>query len=70
MALFRDSGISVESFVEMCDDVPMRYEVDSCNDQVVLRCGRHSEYILVIGRENLANLIALGTKAIKELDSV
>jgi hypothetical protein len=67
MALFHYSGISVESCVEMEDDVPMRYEIDQLNDIVVLHCGQRSEYILTIGRANLAKLVSLGTEAIKEL---
>ncbi|MGI8306154.1 hypothetical protein [Saccharopolyspora hattusasensis] len=69
MALFHYSGISVESYVEMAEKVTMRYEIDRCNDVVTLHCGHRSEYILTIGRENLATLIALGAKAIEELDA-
>ncbi|MEU5853512.1 hypothetical protein [Saccharopolyspora shandongensis] len=67
MALPHYSGISIDSFVEMEDEVPMRYEIDRHNDLVVLYCGRNSEYVLSIGRENLAALISLGAKAIAEL---
>ncbi|MEV0703409.1 hypothetical protein AB0I53_36605 [Saccharopolyspora sp. NPDC050389] len=45
----------------------MRYEIDRLNDLVVLYCGRNSEYVLSIGRKNLAALISLGAKAIEEL---
>lgn len=51
----------------MENHVPMRYEVDRYNDLVTLFCGENSEYVLSIGRENLASLISLGTKAIREL---
>ncbi|SDY67798.1 hypothetical protein SAMN05216215_103253 [Saccharopolyspora shandongensis] len=67
MALLHYSGMSIDSFVEMEDEVPMRYEIDRHNDLVVLYCGRNSEYVLSIGRESLAALISLGTKAIAEL---
>ncbi|MCI2417554.1 hypothetical protein MOQ72_08965 [Saccharopolyspora sp. K220] len=67
MALFQYSGISVESCVEMEDEAPMRYEIDRLNGLVVLHCGQHGEYILTIGRENLAALVALGTEAIQQL---
>ncbi|MEV0082706.1 hypothetical protein [Saccharopolyspora sp. NPDC050642] len=67
MALLHYSGISIDSFVEMEDEVPMRYEIDRHNDLVILYCGRNGEYVLSIGRENLAALISLGAKAIEEL---
>lgn len=69
MGVCQQSGIFIDSFVAMEQEVPMRYELDRHNDVVVLYCGPNSEYVLTIGRENLANLISLGTEAIQGLSA-
>lgn len=58
--MFIDSSVSME-------EVPVHHELDRHNDVVVLHCGPGSEYVLTIGRQDLANLIALGTQAIRDL---
>ncbi|MGW1678126.1 hypothetical protein [Saccharopolyspora sp. NPDC002376] len=67
MGVCQQAGIFVDSFVAMEEGVPMRYEIDRHNDVVVLYCGHNSEYVLTLGRDNLTNLINLGTEAIREL---
>ena len=39
MALYRHTGISVESWVEIECDTPIRYEVDRLNQQATLFFG-------------------------------
>jgi hypothetical protein len=69
MPLYHDSGVSVESWVEMTKQVPMHYETDADNDQATLFFGQHNNYVLVLNRANLAQVISLGAKAISELNA-
>lgn len=68
MAL-NSSGVSVESWVELGQDVTMRHETDQLNQQAMLYFGNSDEYVLILGRENLRQVIALATKALSELDA-
>lgn len=69
MPLYHDSGVSVESWVEMTSRVPMHYETDSGNDNATLFFGQQNNYVLVLNRANLAQVISLGAQAIAELES-
>jgi hypothetical protein len=69
MALFKQSGVSVESWVEMTSEVPMHYETDACNDQATLYFGQDNDYVLVLNRGNLAQVLSLGAQAIAALEA-
>ncbi len=69
MPLYHESGVSVESWVEMTERVPMHYECDTESDQATLFFGQHNNYVLVLNHDNLAQVISLGTKAICELEA-
>jgi hypothetical protein len=70
MALYKQSGVSIESWVEMTDRVPMHYETDAENNNATLYFGQDNDYVLVLNRENLAQVISLGTSAIAELETI
>lgn len=69
MALYKQSGVSVESWVTLTSRVPMHYETDLANDQATLYFGQDNDYVLVLNRDNLAQMISLGTKAIADLET-
>jgi len=69
MALYKQSGVSVESWVEMTARVPMRYETDADNNNATLYFGQDNDYVLVLNRDNLAQVISLGAMAIAELET-
>lgn len=69
MALYKDSGVSVESWVEMAKEVPMHYEIDPSSDRTTLYFGQDDDYVLVLNRRNLAQMISLGSQAIAELEA-
>jgi hypothetical protein len=60
-------GVYQMTWIEMKPDVAMRYEVDQDNDAVTLYFGSHDEWVVNIGRDNLAQLINLGVAASQEL---
>lgn len=66
VALYKQSGVSVESWVEMSAQVPMRYETDS--DRTTLYFGQDDDYVLVLNVKNLRQMVALATQALAELD--
>lgn len=68
MALYKQSGVSIESWVEMTDRVPMHYETDPANNQATLYFGQDNDYVLVLNQDNLAQVISLGVKAISDLE--
>lgn len=47
----------------------MHYETDSGSEHAILFFGQHNDYVLVLNRENLAQLISLGAKAIADLEA-
>ncbi|MFC4856589.1 hypothetical protein [Actinophytocola glycyrrhizae] len=69
MALYKQSGVSVESWVEMTARGPMHYETDRLNDKATLFFGQDDDYVLVLNRQNLAQVISLGAKAIADLET-
>lgn len=68
VALYKQSGVSVESWVEMNAQVPMHYETDAENDRTTLYFGQDDDYVLVLNGKNLKQMVALATQAIAELD--
>lgn len=68
MPLFHDSGVSVDTWVEMTAQVPMHYETDPGSGHATLFFGQHNDYVLVLNRENLAQVVSLGAQAITELE--
>ncbi|HEX3779327.1 MAG TPA: hypothetical protein VHX38_06645 [Pseudonocardiaceae bacterium] len=69
MPLYVDSGISVESWVEMKRQVPARHEVDRFNELAMLFFGAQDNYVLYLGKENLRSVAELASKALAELDA-
>jgi hypothetical protein len=67
MGLYDRPGVSVESWVEMSEDVPMRYEADVHNDMATLHFGQRSEYVLTMNRDALIKVAAIATQAIADL---
>jgi hypothetical protein len=66
MSLYRQSRVSVESWVELARDVNVRYEVDTLNDEATLYFG-NADYVLTLSRENLIQVLDLGSRAATEL---
>lgn len=69
VALYKQSGVSVESWVEMTRRVPMHYETDPANNQATLYFGQDNDYVLTLHRDNLAQMLSLGTQAIADLET-
>lgn len=69
MPLYRDGRISMGTWVEMTSDVPMRYEVSEIDDNATLYFGPEDDYVLVLGRENLEQVVSLAGRAIAELNA-
>lgn len=69
MALYRQTGVSVESWVEMDTNVNMRYEVNVDSDSATLFFGYRNAYVLTLSRDNLDQVIDLATRASAELKS-
>jgi hypothetical protein len=67
--LYRQSGISVESWIEMTKTVPMRYEINEIDKRATLYFGQHANYVLSLGRDNLEQMISLAGQAMAELDA-
>jgi len=66
MALYWQTGVSVESWVEMSADVAMRCEVDPEGGSATLYFGR-DDFVLHLGRENLGAMAELTGRAHAEL---
>ncbi|RCW40034.1 hypothetical protein DFQ14_113117 [Halopolyspora algeriensis] len=64
MSLYAQSGVSVESYVEMRPGVSVRCEVDRLNDQATLSFGAREDFMLLLDRNALVQLVDLGTRAI------
>jgi len=67
MAL-NSSGVSIESWVQLAPGVAMRHETDVLNQQAMLIFGGGDEYVLILDRDNLAQVVDLASKALAELD--
>ena len=69
MTLYQHSGVSVESWIEMTSTVPMEYETDPENNSATLLFGQGRDYVMVLHRDNLAQMVSLASKAIASLDA-
>jgi hypothetical protein len=69
MALHHETGISVESWVQLTRGVRTRYEVDRRNGLATLFFGERGEYVLHICRENLDQFADLAGQAMRDLDA-
>ncbi len=67
MALYSLPEVYHSSWVEMKPTIAMRYEVDHENEQATLYFGQRDNYVITLGRDNLAQLVDLGTAAREEL---
>jgi hypothetical protein len=47
----------------------MHYETDAENNNATLYFGQDNDYVLVLNRDNLAQVISLGARAIAELET-
>ncbi|MBM7772936.1 hypothetical protein JOD54_003140 [Actinokineospora baliensis] len=66
MALFTQPGVSVEAWIDLAHDVPMRLESVE-NGQATLQFGQAGEYTMTMSRNNLAQLVDLANSAISQL---
>jgi hypothetical protein len=67
MTLGYITGVSVESWVELKEQVETRVEVDLLNDCATLYFGSREEFVLHLGRENLREVADLADRAHAEL---
>jgi hypothetical protein len=67
MGLYSMPEIYQSSWIEMKPDVTMRYEVDRDNELATLYFGHREQYVITLGRDNLSQLVDLGTAARQEL---
>ncbi|TCP51983.1 hypothetical protein EV191_106147 [Tamaricihabitans halophyticus] len=63
MSLYRQSGLSIESWVEMASYPVTRYEVDVLNDRATLFFGKAEEFVLNLDREGLSRIATLADAA-------
>jgi hypothetical protein len=68
MPAYRDADISVGTWIELTNTVPMRYEVSHSDATAALYFGPHDNHVLVVGRENLARMLSVATDALAELN--
>lgn len=61
--------VSQSTWIEMKPDVTMRYEIDKANECASLHFGHHDDYVITLSRDNLTQLLDLGTAARKELSA-
>lgn len=61
--------ISMGTWVEMASNVPMRYEVSNIDENATLYFGPDDDYVLVLGREILEQVVSLAGRAIAELNA-
>ena len=66
MVLHRSSKVSVESFVDLASDVPVRHEIDQLNERITLFFGR-DELVLHLGHDTLATVVDAGAQALSTL---
>lgn len=63
------TGVSVESWVEMAQRVPTRYEVDHVNDCATLFFGHREDFVLHLCRDGLRHLAELAGEAHDRLEA-
>jgi len=69
MSLYSLPEVYHSSWIEMKANVTMRYEVDHDNKLATLYFGHRDDYVITLGRDNLAQLVDLGSAARQELAS-
>ncbi|GAB3877672.1 hypothetical protein ACFQ1S_13820 [Kibdelosporangium lantanae] len=57
------SGVSIETVVHLAPGVPVRYEIDVVNQEVMLYFGAAEQYVLILTRDDLVQVMGLGAKA-------
>jgi hypothetical protein len=67
MRLYSLPEVYHSSWIEMKPDITMRYEVDRDNELATLYFGHRDDYVITLSRENLTQLLDLGTSAKAEL---
>jgi len=67
MGLYSTAEVYHSTWIEMKPTVTMRYEVDHDNGVATLYFGHNDQYVLSLGRENLEQLLSLGSAAHQEL---
>jgi hypothetical protein len=67
MRLYSLPEVYHSSWIEMKPDITMRYEVDHANELATLYFGHHNDYVITLSRDNLTQLLDLGTAAKQEL---
>jgi len=68
MPAYRDADISVGTWIELINSVPMRYEASSSDDTVALYFGHKDDHVLVLDRETLTRLLTIAGDALTELN--
>jgi hypothetical protein len=63
MALYSLPEVYHSSWIEMRPGITMRYELDHENGLATLYFGHRDDYVITLGRENLDQLVELGTAA-------
>jgi hypothetical protein len=69
MPLYHHSGVSVESWIDLSNDVDIRHEADPLDNKATIFFGSHDDYVLNISRKNLEQVISVCTTAIAELNA-
>ncbi|TQI94198.1 hypothetical protein [Amycolatopsis cihanbeyliensis] len=67
MALHWQTGVSVESWVEIASGTEIRYEVNPCDRSATLFFGSHCDFVLHLEGDNLRRLAEVAPKAHAEL---
>jgi hypothetical protein len=67
ISLYSLPGVYQSSWIEMKEDVAMRYEIDRDNDIATLYFGSREEYVITIGSDNLDQFITLAVAAKSDL---
>jgi hypothetical protein len=66
MALYTLPEVYHSSWIEMRSGIEMRYEIDHDNGLATLYFGHRDNYVITLNRENLSQLVDLGTAAQRE----
>ncbi|HEV7647832.1 MAG TPA: hypothetical protein VGP26_06710 [Actinophytocola sp.] len=67
LGLYSVPEVYHSSWIEMKPSVAMRYEVDRDNGLAILYFGHKEQYVLTLGKDNLDQLLSLGTAARDDL---
>ena len=66
MALYSLPEVYQSSWIELRPGIAMRYEIDSDNELATLFFGHRNDYVITLNREDLGQLVDLGTAAQQE----